>query len=741
MYSFLKKSSVEATYQRARPEVNAPRRLLVVVEGKKRQNGSSYKKKADDVAYFFFVLGVAVCLVVLCREALPLRAMASTTAVQTARPQEEWTQLDNQLLRSADPLARISDYFRRLIAAFGWRYCAILFLVYGVCEGMGEAFVGQSQRYYFFDIIKTTPARFTQIEGFTNIPWQIKALYGMVSDNFAICGAKRTPYMIIAGIFGVLSATGLWILPPSPHLAAMLIVCVNFSIASPDVMVDASTAERAKIYPNLTADVQSLCWASLHFVSFISYAIVGKLLEPTVLGSRGVFGLIALTSLANLLPASFGWLGDTKRHRKSEEPDTQQQQHHHHMPVANPLACNDADMEQQVDDVVFADIPLRQTSDPPPPSTAKLPIFTAAICTCAASVTIGAIQQFYLGSDAVLVAGVTSVCIGSLLAVSLYLLLRIVSKDLAGAAVFIFAIGAFQPTTDVIFDWSHDDGNKDGNCSSHCGDDADDDCGWAHERNLPCVDPAYYGLMRAVAQLFGFFGVVLYNAYLSNWTYRSVYSITIVAYFFSNMLDLFWVSRMNLVFGIPDYLCLCGLDIVQPVIKKLHVMPLFVLAARLCPSEVEGTLFALLMGLSNFGSVMGLYNGAALLSMFGGVEAPEFRHLPAFVVVRTLFYLVPLLFVPVLIPKGSPNDEHAPIMTRVPTSQDYDPPPPPRLVAPSSSEIELIEARGGDGEAGPHATAKGRIIVPQEEDEKDGADYAAGKSAKDGLVEGVYVAD
>jgi hypothetical protein len=30
--------------------------------------------------------------------------------------------------------------------------------------------------------------------------------------------------------------------------------------ASPDVMIDASVAERAKTHPRLAADVQSLCW-------------------------------------------------------------------------------------------------------------------------------------------------------------------------------------------------------------------------------------------------------------------------------------------------------------------------------------------------------------------------------------------------------------------------------------------------------------------------------------------------
>ena len=85
-------------------------------------------------------------------------------------------------------------------------------------------------------------------------------------------------------------------------------------------------------------------------------------------------------------------------------------------------------------------------------------------------------------------------------------------------------------------------------------------------------------------------------------------------------------------------------------------MPTFVLAAKCCPPDVEATLFALLMGLANFGAVIGLYNGVALLHLFGGVEAPEFRRLPSFIATRTLCYLLPLALVYTVVPAGRPSD-------------------------------------------------------------------------------------
>ncbi|KAJ8606091.1 hypothetical protein CTAYLR_005189 [Chrysophaeum taylorii] len=527
-------------------------------------------------------------------------------------------------------------YLRRLQDTFGLRYCGALSLVYGVNQGVGEALLFGAQRYYFLDVVGSSAARYTQIDGFTNIPWQIKAIYGMVSDTFPIRGMRRSPYMGLAGVCGIASALGLWVLPPREASGALLLVLSNFSIASPDVMVDATTAEKAKSHPALAADVQSLCWGSLYSCSFLAYFCVGWLLEKV--GPRNVFGLFSLTSLAALVPASFGWLGENTKPA------------YERVVVQNPLRTE----EEQLDAIIF-----EATAEPDDKPT-KRAVFGAAVLTCGTSVVMGSLQAFYSGPRELAIEGTTTIALGVVLATCLYFLLGRVSKDLAGGAIYIFIAGALQPSTSVVFDWSHDDGQSRGNCARACDED-DDSCGWARDRNYPCISPHYYSIMKACSALFGLVGVVLYNSFFSEWTYRTVFFVSQLAYFGANLLDVVWVSRINLSLGVPDYLFLFGVEVVQPIIQKLHVMPIFVMAARLCPPNVEATLFALLMGLSNFGAVVGLYNGVVLLHLFGGVDQPDFRYLPHFVFVRTLCYLSPVLLIPVFVPKGSPlgGDQHA----------------------------------------------------------------------------------
>lgn len=70
-------------------------------------------------------------------------------------------------------------------------------------------------------------------------------------------------------------------------------------------------------------------------------------------------------------------------------------------------------------------------------------------------------------------------------------------------------------------------------------------------------------------------------------------------------------------------------------------MPVLVLAARLCPSGMEATLFATLMSISNGGSVTGGLLGAGLTQLLG-VTKDNFSNLALLITVCNLSSLLPL---------------------------------------------------------------------------------------------------
>lgn len=103
------------------------------------------------------------------------------------------------------------------------------------------------------------------------------------------------------------------------------------------------------------------------------------------------------------------------------------------------------------------------------------------------------------------------------------------------------------------------------------------------------------------------------------------------------------VYHLNRQLGIPDELFTFGDDVVLAVLGQLAFMPTLVLAARLCPPGVEGTLFALLMSIFNGGGIVGSELGA-LLTRVMGVTDVDFRNLGMLIVVCNLSSLLPLPF-------------------------------------------------------------------------------------------------
>ena len=114
-----------------------------------------------------------------------------------------------------------------------------------------------------------------------------------------------------------------------------------------------------------------------------------------------------------------------------------------------------------------------------------------------------------------------------------------------------------------------------------------------------------YAAMRATARLFGLAGIVLYNAYLSDWSYRKRVRARPLRDLRCELAGFCLGFEVERSLGIDDRAFLLGLDVRATGRLKIANMPSYVLAAKVCPAGVEATLFALLMGLSNFGSTIG----------------------------------------------------------------------------------------------------------------------------------------
>uniref|UniRef100_A0A5B7BXP8 Putative folate-biopterin transporter 2 n=1 Tax=Davidia involucrata TaxID=16924 RepID=A0A5B7BXP8_DAVIN len=132
------------------------------------------------------------------------------------------------------------------------------------------------------------------------------------------------------------------------------------------------------------------------------------------------------------------------------------------------------------------------------------------------------------------------------------------------------------------------------------------------------------------------------------------------------MLDLMLVLRLNLKFGIPDYFFVVIDESVSQMIIQLKWMPLLVLSSKLCPQGIEGTFFALLMSIDNFGVLSSSWGGGFLLHILK-VTRTQFDNLWLAILIRNILRASPLCLL-FLVPRSDPNTSILP--TEIPSTKE-----------------------------------------------------------------------
>ena len=583
-------------------------------------------------------------------------------------------------------------FFRTLTEAFGWRYIAAILLVYGANQGAGESFLEASTSYLLIDTLQLEAGHAETVRGFARIPWQLKSLFGLISDTLPVNGYHRSPYMIIAATLGMVGNLSLTVLPASAPaaLAGILLLLTNINFAMPDVMIDATVAQRAQAMPERTADMQALCWGSLFFTAIPAYLMAGALLAAV--GPQALFGCATLTAACVGVPAALGWLGEKRR-------------------VGRPGIRGCCETTAQVCATVTG-------------SDQKRRVVVSAGVVGAFSISLGVVQ-LQLGRNLPLVVTLYTVLGATTVVFTLYGLLRGVDEVLARAAVFVFLKNALCPRSRaLLFDWSHApaadaDGGGDWKCldAIQCAafaaratgpetanwsswNDTDwmlqtnetsmpmhgnatlnasvadmvnvggkifravngsaygSSCGWAAAQTFPCLSPVLLSWVKVTGYAAGLAGTILYTTHLQGWPFRMIIGMAQAALIVANLVDLMWVMRVNLLVGIPDAAFAFGEEAFIDVLDQIQSQAFFIFAAKLCPREVEASMFALFMGLSNFGYDVGRYSGAGLIAALG-IRRPDYDHIDTFMLIKSLCRILPILTVPFLVPVGTPADTAA----------------------------------------------------------------------------------
>jgi folate/biopterin transporter len=166
--------------------------------------------------------------------------------------------------------------------------------------------------------------------------------------------------------------------------------------------------------------------------------------------------------------------------------------------------------------------------------------------------------------------------------------------------------------------------------------------------------PEFLGLVAAFGSVCLLFGTLFYNAFFKDVSFRRIFLIAQISLAAVSMLEVILVTRANLQMGIPDKAFVLGDAVIADVVSRLKTMPVLVLCAKLCPKGVEGTLFALLMSISNCSVSVSEFWGAFICHSLG-IKKDAFDDLWIAIVIRSFMKLTPILFL-FLIPTSDPQE-------------------------------------------------------------------------------------
>jgi len=151
----------------------------------------------------------------------------------------------------------------------------------------------------------------------------------------------------------------------------------------------------------------------------------------------------------------------------------------------------------------------------------------------------------------------------------------------------------------------------------------------------------FIGALKLITYIAVLLAILIYNRYLRNIDFRFFYTGTALLGCVLTLSQLILIFRLNHSLGIRDEVFAVFDTFVLEMVLEFNTLPMLVLACRLCPKDIEATIFALFMSVGNTGYIMSLQVGG-LLTYLLKITSANFDNLWLLTVITAMFYLIPL---------------------------------------------------------------------------------------------------
>jgi len=155
-------------------------------------------------------------------------------------------------------------------------------------------------------------------------------------------------------------------------------------------------------------------------------------------------------------------------------------------------------------------------------------------------------------------------------------------------------------------------------------------------------EPEFMGRLKMASGLASVIGIYSYNRWLKTVPFQTVFLWSSLICALASSSQLLLVLRLNHYLYLPDSIfCLVSGFLVQ-AIGEMNALPVLVLCCRLCPKNIEGSMYALLMSTMNLGNLVSSQL-AALLTWAFGITETHFGMLWVYVLLTNVLLLLPVL--------------------------------------------------------------------------------------------------
>ncbi|CAD8176034.1 unnamed protein product [Paramecium octaurelia] len=164
------------------------------------------------------------------------------------------------------------------------------------------------------------------------------------------------------------------------------------------------------------------------------------------------------------------------------------------------------------------------------------------------------------------------------------------------------------------------------------------------------------GYLKFISCLGTLLAILLYRNYLKDVAFKNIFISTTVAFFFCYLTTIPLVTRMNVQWGIDDRFFCLGDSVILQFIGELNLLPILVYACKICPKNIEATIYAMLMATMNLGTFAGGQFGNLILYEMG-INQQDYSKLYIFIALSSLFIILPLPWIHIINDKVTPQEQ------------------------------------------------------------------------------------